>query len=102
MSVRLVVDARVKPGSQGELKRAYAALAERVRKQPGLVSHQLCEATDDPERWLVVSEWDSLEQSMAWDRSEEHARLLAPMRACFAQASRVGANVRDGVRPDPA
>jgi heme oxygenase (mycobilin-producing) len=99
MSVRLVVDARLKPGSQEELKRAYAALAERVREQPGLVSHQLCEAIDDPERWLVISEWDSLEQSTAWDRSDEHARLLAPMRACFAQASRVGASVRDGVGP---
>jgi heme-degrading monooxygenase HmoA len=99
MSVRLIVDVRVKPGSQEELKRAYAALAERVRQQPGLITHQLCEAIDDPERWLVVSEWDTLEQSAAWDRSEEHARLLAPMRGCFAQASRVGAEVRAGVRP---
>jgi heme-degrading monooxygenase HmoA len=101
MSVRLVVDVRVKPGSQEELRRAYAALAERVHEQPGLVSHQLCEAIDDPERWLVVSEWESLEQSTAWDRSEEHARLLAPMRACFERASRVGANVRAAARSYP-
>jgi heme-degrading monooxygenase HmoA len=98
VSVRLVVDVRVKPGSQAELRRAYAELAEQVHRQPGLVSHQLCEAIDDPERWLVISEWESIEQSSAWDRSEEHARLLAPMRACFAQAARAGFEVRDGVR----
>ena len=28
---------------------------------------------------------------------QDHARLLAPMRACFAQASRGGLQVRDGV-----
>ena len=94
----MVVDVRVKPGSQEELTRAYAALRQRVQKQPGLISHQLCESIDDPERWLVISEWDSLESSTAWDRSEEHARLLAPMRACFAQASRAGFHVRDGSR----
>jgi heme oxygenase (mycobilin-producing) len=97
MSVRMVVDVRAKPGSQEELARAYAALCERAAGQPGLISHQLCESVDDPERWLVISEWDTLEASTAWDRSEDHARLLAPMRACFAQASRAGFLVRDGV-----
>ena len=96
MSVRLIVDVRVKPGSQDELTRAYAELRARVQEQPGLIGHQLCEAIDDPERWLVISEWDSLETSTAWDRSGDHARLLAPMRACFAQASRAAFEVRDG------
>ncbi|HLM87085.1 MAG TPA: antibiotic biosynthesis monooxygenase family protein [Solirubrobacteraceae bacterium] len=97
MSVRMIVDVRVKPGSQEELTRAYAALRERAERQPGLIDHQLCEAAEDPERWLVISEWESLETSEEWDRSEDHARLLAPMRACFAQASRAGFQVRDGV-----
>lgn len=97
MSVRMIVDVRVKPGSQEELTRAYAALRERAERQQGLIDHQLCEAAEDPERWLVISEWESLETSEEWDRSEDHARLLAPMRACFAQASRAGFQVRDGV-----
>lgn len=96
MSVRMIVDVRVKPGSQEELTRAYHELVQTASQQPGFIDHQLCEALDDPERWLVISEWETLEASTSWDRSEEHARLLGPMRACFAQASRVGAEVRDG------
>lgn len=96
MSVRLVVDVRIKPGSREELLRAYAALRARVAREPGLIGHQLCESTDGGERWLVISEWDSLEASNAWDASEDHARLLAPLRACFAQASRASFDVRDG------
>jgi heme-degrading monooxygenase HmoA len=98
MSVKMIVDVRVKPGSQDDLAHAYRALRERAQEEPGLISHQLCQCSDDPERFLVISEWDSAETSSDWDRSEDHARLLAPMRACFAQASRSAFQVRDGVR----
>jgi heme-degrading monooxygenase HmoA len=97
MSVRLVVDVRVKEGTQEELRRAYAELVARAIEEPGLIAHQLCQSVDEPERWLVISEWQSLEASTAWDRSEDHVRLLAPMRACFAQAARAAFEVRDGM-----
>jgi heme-degrading monooxygenase HmoA len=97
MSVRLVVDVRVKPGTQDQLTQAYGALVERAAAQSGLIAHQLCQSLDDPERWLVISEWNSLEESVAWDRSEDHGRLLAPMRECFAQATRGAFAVRAGV-----
>jgi len=98
MSVKMVVDVRVKPGAEADLQAAYAQLRERVAKEPELISHQLCQSAEDPERFLVISEWRSLDASQRWDRSEEHARLLAPMRACFAQATRGVFDVRDGVR----
>jgi quinol monooxygenase YgiN len=97
MSVRLIVDVRIKPGSREELLSAYAALRARVVQEPGLIGHQLCESNDDGERWLVISEWESIELSNGWDASEDHGRLLAPLRACFAQASRSSFDVRDGV-----
>ncbi len=62
-----------------------------------MIGHQLCECGDDGERWLVISEWESMELSNGWDASEDHTRLLAPLRACFAQASRSSFDVRDGV-----
>jgi heme-degrading monooxygenase HmoA len=97
MSVRLVVDVRVKDGMQEALTGAYAELVAGATDQPGLIAHQLCQSVDEPDRWLVISEWQSLEESAAWDRSEDHGRLLAPMRACFAQAARAAFEVRDGV-----
>jgi len=99
MSVRLIVDVRVKDGMQEALSRAYAELVARAVEEPGLIAHQLCQSVDEPDRWLVISEWQSLEESTAWDRSEDHGRLLAPMRACFAQAARAAFEVRDGVAP---
>lgn len=96
MSVRFILDVRVKPDRREDLLRAYAALRERVAQAPGLIGHQLCESIDDSERWLVISEWESLEASSHWDRSGEHARLIGPMRACFEQAQATKLQVRDG------
>lgn len=100
MSVRMVVDVQVKPGTQDELVRAYRELVETASLQPGFIQHQLCESLDDPERWIVISEWETLEASDSWDRSDEHRRLLAAMRAFFAQADRAGFQIRDGVDRD--
>ena len=99
MSVRFILDVRVKPGHRDDLLAAYAAIRERVAREAGLVGHQLCESIDDPERWLIISEWDSLEASARWDRSDDHSRLIGPMRACFAGASSTKLHVRDGVTP---
>jgi heme-degrading monooxygenase HmoA len=96
MSVRLVVDVRVKKGTGDDLSRAYAALVARAAQQPGLIDHQLCQSLEESDRWLVISEWETMEQSTAWDRNEDHGRLLAPMRACFARADRAAFEVRDG------
>jgi len=93
----MVVDVRVKPGAREELVRTYHDLAQVASRQPGLIEHQLCESLDDPDRWLVVSEWETIEASTSWDRSDDHRRLLAPMRACFEQASRSAFEIRDGI-----
>jgi heme-degrading monooxygenase HmoA len=91
------VDVRIKPGTEAELVRSYAELIQTARRQPGFIGHQLCQSVDDPDMWMVISEWDHLEASTAWDRSEEHMRLLGPMRACFAEAARGAFNVRNGI-----
>lgn len=97
MSVRFILDVQLKSDHRDQLLSAYAALRDRVQGQPGLRGHQLCESLDDPAHWLVISEWDSLEASSTWDRSDEHAELIGPMRACFARASASKYDVRDGV-----
>jgi heme-degrading monooxygenase HmoA len=95
---RFVLDFRVSPGREEDVLRAYAALRERLeRGVPGLLGHQLCQNVDDPERFIITSEWENIEASTTWDRSEEHNELVAPLRACFAGASSTKYEVRDGL-----
>ena len=48
-------------------------------------SHQVCQATDDPEQWLITSEWESVPAFEAWERSPGHRDLVKPLRDCITE-----------------
>jgi heme-degrading monooxygenase HmoA len=70
---------------------AFLDAYERIRYAvavgvDGHLRDQVCQAEDDPEQWMITSEWTSLEAFRAWERSPGHRTLVAPMRACFSEA----------------
>jgi heme-degrading monooxygenase HmoA len=98
VAARFVLEFQVSPGREEDVGRAYAALRERLEQGvPGLLGHQLCQNVDDPSRWIITSEWEDLESSTNWDRSEEHDKLVGPLRQCFASAGSTKFEVRDGL-----
>jgi heme-degrading monooxygenase HmoA len=96
VTARFTLAVRLKPGREEDLMRAYDALRRRVVAAEGLVGHQLCQSLDDPERWLITSEWESVEASSAWDRSSEHDALTGPLRDCWQAAEATKYVVRLG------
>jgi heme-degrading monooxygenase HmoA len=94
VKARLVVTVRLKPGSEQRFLDGYDAIHRRVGAGiPGHLDHQLCQSLDDPLRWIITSEWDSV-QASEWDRSDEHRALIAPLRDCFEE----GASAKYAVR----
>jgi heme-degrading monooxygenase HmoA len=95
MAVCFVLEVRVKPEQNGEFRRRYDALSERIAVGlDGHVRHQLCRGLDEPDRWLILSEWETLEASQAWERSPEHRELTMPLRECWDEARRAGYTVQ--------
>ena len=84
---RVIFLLELKPGTSAQFLAAY----ERIRHvvATGVKGHlvdQVCQAADDPERWMITSEWERLQDFLAWEESPEHRELIAPMRRCFADA----------------
>jgi heme-degrading monooxygenase HmoA len=78
---------KLKPGTQDQFLTAYDGIRNLVAE--GVKGHlvdQVCRAPEDPESWLITSEWESLDDFLAWERTEEHRDLVKPMRECFAEA----------------
>ena len=95
MSVCFVLQVRVKPGSEEEFQRRYDALRERVAGGiDGHVVHRLCQGIDDQSRWMIFSEFETLEASQDWERSQEHRDLTMPLRECWDEAQRTSYVVR--------
>jgi heme-degrading monooxygenase HmoA len=95
MKARFILQVRLKRGREDDLRRAYGALHQRVSEGvPGHLEHQLCQSADDPHRWIITSEWDSLDAALAWQVDPEHHELIKPMRELWEEAERSNYEVR--------
>lgn len=96
MKGRVVFLIRLKPGAQDEFLAAYNAIRKMVSE--GVKGHlvdQVCQSLDDPENWCITSEWERIEDFLAWERTEAHRELVKPMRSCIAEAQSLKFHVRE-------
>jgi heme-degrading monooxygenase HmoA len=93
---RVVFLIRIKPGTQDQFLEAYGSIRHEVAEGvDGHLVDQVCQSPDDPDSWLITSEWESLEHFLAWERTEEHRDLVKPMRDYFAEARSYKFEVRE-------
>ena len=95
MSVCFVVQVKVKPDLEAEFLQRFDALRNRVAQGlDGHVVHHLSQSMDDPARWMIFSQWESVAAAEQWERSPEHRELTMPMRACWEEAQRSRYEIR--------
>ena len=87
MKGRVVFLLHLKPGRQDDFLQAYEAI--RLDVANGVKGHivdQVCQSQDDPNNWLITSEWESLDEFLDWERTSEHQDMVKPMRDCWDEA----------------
>ena len=96
MKGRVVFVLRLKPGRQDDFLEAYNGIRNLVAQ--GVRGHlvdQVCQSVDDPLTWVITSEWEDIEDFLAWERTEEHRDLVKPMRECWDEARSTKCVVRE-------
>jgi heme-degrading monooxygenase HmoA len=96
---RVVFVIRLHPGKQDEFLAAYESIRYEVAQ--GVKGHlvdQVCQSPDDPDSWLITSEWESLDDFLTWESTEEHRDLARPLRECMAEARSFKYLVREETR----
>lgn len=82
MKGRVVFLIRVETGMQEAFLDAYEQI--RYLVADGLEGHlvdQVCQSPEDPDQWLITSEWEDLEHFYKWEATEEHRDLVRPLRS---------------------
>jgi heme-degrading monooxygenase HmoA len=93
---RVVFLIRLLPDSVERFLDAYQAVRHLVASGvPGHVRDQVCQSPDDPDDWLITSEWQTLDDFLEWERSPEHRELVQPLRDCIARARSLRFVVRE-------
>ncbi|MEV6972755.1 antibiotic biosynthesis monooxygenase family protein [Kitasatospora sp. NPDC093806] len=77
----------------------FLAAYQQIRHQvaegvPGHLRDQVCQSATDPEQWLITSEWRSLDDFTAWERTAGHRDLVRPLRACFRDATSIRFHIK--------
>jgi heme-degrading monooxygenase HmoA len=95
VKARFLVTVRLKPGAEQRFLDLYAAMHRRVQEGvPGHIVHQLCRSLDDPLRWIITSEFESVDDWRMWDESSDHREIVRSFRECFEEGSSVAYEVQ--------
>lgn len=84
--VRATLHMKVKDGRGREFERVWREIAEEVRKVPGNLRQTLERDPDDPDSFVVSSDWSNRDEFGKFERSPEQDDLTAPIRELRASA----------------
>jgi heme-degrading monooxygenase HmoA len=78
-----MVQVSVDQDVQEEFERTFRAIAPEIDKSPGLIQHQVIRASDDPSRYIMLSEWESVDAFDSWEVTTGHRELVKPLAAMW-------------------
>ena len=90
MPARMMVFATIKPGEEEAFEAAFSEVTRKVKGTPGHISDELLrDVTDDkkpdePSRYILLSEWESVEAFLGWEDAPIHMQTTTPMRPHWA------------------
>jgi heme-degrading monooxygenase HmoA len=79
MSVRMIIDRKVKKGKEADFVKLLRALRSKAIFPKGYISEEMLRNQDGHQNYIVITAWQSLEDweryEKAPDTSEIHARI---------------------------
>ena len=69
-----------------DFEREWLAIADKVRSVPGNVRQALARDPEDPDSFVVTSDWNTREEFSRFERSPEQDELTAPLHDLRASA----------------
>ncbi len=75
MAVKIIIKRRVSKDKQAELLPLLIQLRALATSQPGYISGETLANIDDPEEYLVISTWQSLDDWKRWYSSEQRQEI---------------------------
>ena len=79
MTVRVIIQREVKPGQEASLQHLMMQARSKALKAKGYISGETLRALDNPNKFLVLSNWNSAEDWKAWESDPERAKLQMEM-----------------------
>lgn len=82
MTIRVLIEREIEPGQESRLLQILTQARARAMKAKGYISGETLRSAEDPNKFLVLSNWNSVEDWKSWEKAPERAALkqdLAPL-----------------------
>jgi heme-degrading monooxygenase HmoA len=79
MTVRVVIEREVEPGKEAKLRDLMMQARAKAIKAQGYISGETLRALDNPNKFLVLSNWNSAQDWKAWEKDPERDKLQKEM-----------------------
>lgn len=90
MAVRIIIRRKVPKEKEPELRPLLLALRSKATAQPGYISGETLRNVDNPEEYLVISTWQSVDVWKAWQSSQERKHIQSEIDALLGEETDYG------------
>lgn len=75
MAIRVLIEREIEPGQEVKLQHVMMQLRSKAMQVKGYISGETLRALDNPNRYLAISNWNSVEEWRAWENSPDRKKI---------------------------
>lgn len=76
MAVRVLIEREIDPGNELRLNQLLMDLRAKAMQAKGYISGETLRALNNPNIFLVISTWNTVDDWIAWENSPERKKFL--------------------------
>jgi heme-degrading monooxygenase HmoA len=88
MAIKVIIERQIIPGNELQLNTLLMSLRGRAMHAQGYISGETLRSLDDPNTFIVISTWNSLEDWKAWEANQDRQAIQSKIDALLRSASR--------------
>jgi heme-degrading monooxygenase HmoA len=100
MPVRIIIEPRIKKGTEMDLARLLLELSSRAVKQKGYITGETLRDYDDPSTHIFISTWESAEDWKSWSNKAERMEVQSKVEELLTEPSKTKIYELIGARTD--
>lgn len=77
---RVLIYYRAPENDPDIIEKAYHGISAALAGTPGLLRNELLRDVAEPDSFIVLSEWESLDAFRAWEEGPQHRGNTSPLR----------------------
>ena len=87
MTIKIIIERHTIPGNELQLSELLMQLRAEAMHAKGYISGETLRSLEDPNRYLVISTWDSLEAWKSWEGDEKRNQIQEKIDALLRAPS---------------